>query len=167
VTLARRGLRVTVIRWRPQVNVRFSNGGNTVGLTLILGVVSSELLFFCASQTVTAALWHPWPFLLLLLLLLDVQPCLLFGKRQIIIYGLLLTGESRECRRCRLWKIVLLKIFYPMNNYPSSQHSCTDYSTPGCAACSSPLHWCWVGSVLAPSIVDATPPPFHNLPSPR
>ena len=72
---------VKVIRSTPQINVRFSKGGNNIELTSILGVFSSKFLFLAASHIATSALWHFWHFLLFLFL--AVQARLLFGKRQI------------------------------------------------------------------------------------
>ena len=72
---------VKVIRSTPQINVRFSKGGNKIELTSILGVFSSKFLFLAASHIATSALWHSWYFLLFLFL--AVQARLLFGKRQI------------------------------------------------------------------------------------
>ena len=70
---------VKVIRSTPQINVRFSKGGNKIELTSILGVFSSKFLFLAALHIATSALWHSWHFLLFL----AVQARLLFGKRQI------------------------------------------------------------------------------------
>jgi len=47
---------VKVIRSTPQINVRFSKGGNKIELTSILGVFSSKFLFLAASHIATSAL---------------------------------------------------------------------------------------------------------------